>query len=187
MRVLWLFLKPRAVTDRSDPRRTFSMSPHMFDVVIRVSKIINVSSSNPTHREHKPTSFSPLICKWPEPACERHMEQKGVAFQCVHFSACVALAKRTRLRARQSSQPSRQQSAIQTGPHSWPAFPALPLSRSRPGRRSWRRSLSAAPAEEGGGGENGPGLWCETPLVLWALEKLWKALSYPLAWVPRSL
>ncbi len=157
MRVLWLFLKPRAVTDRSDPRCKFSMSPHMLMLSYVSLRSLMFLLSNPTHRNINQQVSPPSFVSDQSLPVNGIWSRRVLLFQCVHFSACVALAKRTRLRARQSSQPSRQQSAIQTGPHSWPAFPALPLSRSRPGRRSWRRSLSAAPAEEEEGGERPQG------------------------------
>lgn len=141
--------------------------------------------SNPTHRNINQQVSPPSFVSDQSLPVNGIWSRRVLLFQCVRFSACVALAKRTRLRARQSSQPSRQQSAIQTGPHSWPAFPALPLSRSRPGahegdpcplRRRRRRR-----------GENGPRALMWNSFSALGPRKLWKALSYPLAWVPRSL
>lgn len=140
----------------SEPRCRFSVSPHMLLLSYVSLRSLMFLLSNPTHRNiNQPVSPPSFVSDQSLPV-NGIWSRRVLLFQCVRFSACVALAKRTCLRARQSSQPSRQQSAIQTGPHSWPAFSALPLSRSRAGAHEGDPCPLCASRGGGGGGQNGP-------------------------------
>ncbi len=141
----------------SDPRCKFSASPHMLLLSYVSLRSLMFLHSNPTHRNINQQVSPPSFVSGQSLPVNGIWSRRVLLFQCVRFSACVALAKRTRLRARQSSQPSRQQSAIQTGPHSWPSFPALPLSRSRPGAHEGDPCPLRAGGGGGGGGERPQG------------------------------